>query len=191
MQERHVSYFRKHRGDYLVTGYWIDGWFSNPGRGKILFFTPQRPDRLCSPPSLLSKRYRVLFLRDCNGRGVKLTTHLRVMPRSKEPHQTFSWRGTQLTMHSCNFTYPYVRKHVGMLRGILSHHWSRQTPSWRSTIIRPYILIINYKQQETKPKLSHPNKILIIFGIKIKNITERANIKTNKINLLIFKSPFI
>jgi hypothetical protein len=38
----------------IVTGYRLDGRGSIPGRGKIFFSSPQRPDRLLGPPSLLS-----------------------------------------------------------------------------------------------------------------------------------------
>jgi hypothetical protein len=47
--------------------YGLDGRSSNPGSGVELFSTPQRPDRLWGPPS----------------RGVKLTTHLHLVPRSR------------------------------------------------------------------------------------------------------------
>jgi hypothetical protein len=36
---------------------------------------------LCGPPSRLSNGYRGLFLRGKSGRGVKLTTHIYVVPR--------------------------------------------------------------------------------------------------------------
>jgi hypothetical protein len=39
------------------------------------------PDRLWGPPSLLSDGYQGLFARELSGRGVKLTTHLRLVPR--------------------------------------------------------------------------------------------------------------
>jgi hypothetical protein len=40
----------------IVTGYGTDG-LGIPGRGKRLFSSPQRPDRLWDPSSLLSKGY--------------------------------------------------------------------------------------------------------------------------------------
>jgi hypothetical protein len=45
----------------IATGYGLDGRGSIPGRGKRLFSTPQRPDRLWGPPSLLPNGYRGLF----------------------------------------------------------------------------------------------------------------------------------
>jgi hypothetical protein len=65
----------------IETDYGLDFWGSIPGRGKIFFFTPQRPDRLWGPPSLLSNGYRGIFPRGLCGRSVKLTTHLHLVPR--------------------------------------------------------------------------------------------------------------
>jgi hypothetical protein len=47
----------------IVTGYGIDNGCSIPGRGKWFFSSPQRPDRLWDPPSLLSNGYRGFFSR--------------------------------------------------------------------------------------------------------------------------------
>jgi hypothetical protein len=41
----------------IAMGYWLDGRGLIIGRGKRFFSTPQRPDRLWSPPSLLSNGY--------------------------------------------------------------------------------------------------------------------------------------
>jgi hypothetical protein len=57
------------------------------------------PDRLWGPPSLLSNGYLGIFLRDLGGRGVKLTTHLHLVPKLRirgaipPLHHTSSWRG--------------------------------------------------------------------------------------------------
>jgi hypothetical protein len=40
-----------------ATAYELDGRGSIPGRGKRFFCTPQRPDRLWGPPSLISNVY--------------------------------------------------------------------------------------------------------------------------------------
>jgi hypothetical protein len=59
------------------------GRISSPGM-IIIFSSPYRPDRLWGPPILLSNGYRVLFPRALSGRGVKLTTHLQLVPRSRK-----------------------------------------------------------------------------------------------------------
>jgi hypothetical protein len=57
----------------------LDGRGSIPGMAG--FFSSQRPARLWCPPSLHSSGYRGLFRQGLNGWGVKLTTHLQLMPR--------------------------------------------------------------------------------------------------------------
>jgi hypothetical protein len=68
-------------GAGIATGWMIGG--SNPGRGWEFFSSPPCPERLWSPPILLSKGYQGLFRWGWNGRGVKLTTHLQLVPRSR------------------------------------------------------------------------------------------------------------
>jgi hypothetical protein len=48
-----------------------------PGESRI-FSSPRRPDLLWGPPNLLFNAYR-----GQGGWGVKLTTHLQLMPKSK------------------------------------------------------------------------------------------------------------
>jgi hypothetical protein len=55
-------------------GYELDGLGSIPGNAKC-FFSPQLPD--------LSNGYRGLFPCGEGGKGVKLTTHLQLVPRSR------------------------------------------------------------------------------------------------------------
>jgi hypothetical protein len=84
----------------IATGYGLD----DPGFGVLvpvasrISSSPRRPDRLWGPPSILCGGYRTLFLREQSGRGVKLTTHLQLGPKSGKcgsiyplPH-TPSWR---------------------------------------------------------------------------------------------------
>jgi hypothetical protein len=65
--------------------------------GSRIFPSPRRPDRLCPAPSLLSNGYWRNFPSGQSSLGVKLTTKLQLVPRSRSgslhplPH-TPSWR---------------------------------------------------------------------------------------------------
>jgi len=73
-----------------------------PGRNYEFFSSPRRPDRLWGPPILLSSGLQGLFLRGANGRGVKLTTHLHLVPRLR---MRGAWLGTgQLCLYLYFFT---------------------------------------------------------------------------------------
>jgi hypothetical protein len=56
----------------------------------------------------------------CNGRGVKLTTHLQLVPRSRKrgsihpPPHASSWHSAQLVKHRNNFTF-YLRVITGKI----------------------------------------------------------------------------
>jgi hypothetical protein len=72
------------RHDYsagLRAGWWEGG--SSPGRGSEFFSSPPRPELLWGPPSL-SNEYNGPFPSELSGRGVKLTTHLHLVQRSKD-----------------------------------------------------------------------------------------------------------
>jgi hypothetical protein len=66
----------------IGTAYGLDGWGSISGRGKRFFSTPQHTDRLWGPPKLLSNGYLGRFPQRWSGLGMKLTTHLHLVPRS-------------------------------------------------------------------------------------------------------------
>jgi hypothetical protein len=66
---------------YLVTYYRLDVPGTTPGRDKI--FLSSVASRLWGPPSLLSNGYQGLFPRGLKDQGVRLSTHLRLMPRSR------------------------------------------------------------------------------------------------------------
>jgi hypothetical protein len=59
------------------------GWTARVRFPARFIFSPQRPLRLWGPPSLLSNGYRGLFLRGQSSRGLNLTTHLHLVPRSR------------------------------------------------------------------------------------------------------------
>jgi len=62
------------------------GWMirgSRLGTGWEFFSSLSRPDRFWGPSSPLSNGYRDFFPWGQSGQGVKLTTHLHLMPRSK------------------------------------------------------------------------------------------------------------
>jgi hypothetical protein len=68
----------------IVSGYGLDDRGSFPGRGKGFFLCTLRPDRLWDPPGLLFNGYRGPFPGVKCGRGVMLTTHPHLVPRSRK-----------------------------------------------------------------------------------------------------------
>jgi hypothetical protein len=69
----------------IVTGYGLydRGVGVRVPVGSWTFSSPQRPDRFCGSPSLLSGGHRGLFPRGKSDRGVKLTIHLHPVPKSR------------------------------------------------------------------------------------------------------------
>jgi hypothetical protein len=66
----------------IVTGYRLDGLGLNPGRGKIfLFSTVSKLALGLIQPSIQWELGH--FLQGLSGQGVKLTTHLHLVPRSR------------------------------------------------------------------------------------------------------------
>jgi hypothetical protein len=88
-------------GNCIATDYGLDGrgvGVQIPVGARI-FSCRLRPDRFWGPPSILSDGYRKLFPQGQIGRGVKLTTHLQLVLRSRIRGSirpllhTSSWRG--------------------------------------------------------------------------------------------------
>jgi hypothetical protein len=96
-----------------------DGRGSIPGRDKRFFSTLQRPDRLWGPPSLVSYGYRRLLPRGYSSRGVKRTTHLHQMPRSRmmELYLTppYVFMAQCLIKHRDNSTFLFLRPTMKIL----------------------------------------------------------------------------
>jgi hypothetical protein len=65
--------------DYVLNG---RGYI--PGRGNGLFSSPQCPDRLWGPSSHPPNGFQELFPRGWSSRGMKLTTPLHQVPRSRK-----------------------------------------------------------------------------------------------------------
>jgi hypothetical protein len=65
----------------IAMSYKLDSQVLIPGRGKRFFCTPEHPDQLWGPHSLLYNEYQQLFPQGYSGRGMKLTTHLHLVVR--------------------------------------------------------------------------------------------------------------
>jgi len=78
---------------------------------KIFFSFPERPDWLRDPPSLLFSGYRDFFPRGSSGRGVKLSIHLKLVPKLRicgaiallSLHSFMAQTGTSLPLSSQSF----------------------------------------------------------------------------------------
>jgi hypothetical protein len=70
------EYLSRYSDGLLVTRLGLDS-----RQRQTFFSTPQRPDRLRGPASLLSNESRRIFPRDYSDWGVKLTTRLHLVPR--------------------------------------------------------------------------------------------------------------
>jgi hypothetical protein len=69
--------------DSTANGYGLDDLGSISGGDCEFFSSTPCADRLWGPPCLLSNGYWGLFPRGYSGRGMKLTTHLHLVPGSK------------------------------------------------------------------------------------------------------------
>jgi hypothetical protein len=106
---RHLNSWgsRDNAVDKLATAWTVEGLEFE----YRFFFSPRCPGRFWGPSSLLTNGYPGLFPRGLSVRGVKLTTCLQLVPRSRIlgsihplPH-TSSWHNAYLVKHSDNFAY--------------------------------------------------------------------------------------
>jgi hypothetical protein len=69
----------------MATDYGLDGqgFGVRVPVGARIFASPCPPDFLYGPPNLLSNGYMGFFLQGCSSKGVKLNTHLQLVPRSR------------------------------------------------------------------------------------------------------------
>jgi hypothetical protein len=76
---------RSYKAVGIATGYGMNsqGVGVRVPVGAGFFSSPYLPDRLWGPPNFLASGYRGLFLREKSIRGVKLTIHLHLVPRSR------------------------------------------------------------------------------------------------------------
>ena len=104
--------------DY-VTSWTIRGL--NPGRSKISFLSPKRPDLLWDPPSLHS--WYLCYLLGYSGRHVTLTTHLHLVPRLR---MSGAIPLHPLRLHGKNYLSHDVEVVVAMTCDTQQHHDIRQ-----------------------------------------------------------------
>jgi hypothetical protein len=81
----------------IVSDYRLDDRGSISDRGRVFFFYPPSPGRIWGPSRLLSNGYRGPFPRWIKrGRGVMLTTHPHLVPRSRMSRSYTSSHPTRL-----------------------------------------------------------------------------------------------
>jgi hypothetical protein len=91
------------------------------GRSWTFFSLSPCPDRIWGPPSLLFRRYRGVFPWDQNGRGVKLTTYLHLVPSSRMrgailPLLQYVFMAWCLIKHRDNFNLPNLIRMYHLLQ---------------------------------------------------------------------------
>jgi hypothetical protein len=96
----------------------MDDRGSIPGRDRDFFSSLQRPDCFWDLPSLLPKGYHDLFPWGQSGRGMKLTTHLHLVPKSRMrgailsfPQYAFMTWCSVKKKHRDNFTFAFTFKY--------------------------------------------------------------------------------
>jgi hypothetical protein len=108
----------------IATSYWQNdrGVGFRVPVGSRIFTSSCRSDRLWGPPSLLSSGYGGLFPQGKSGRGLKLTTHLQRVQRSRKRrsvhplHYTTSWPSAYLVKYRDFFTLDSLNNELSLLR---------------------------------------------------------------------------
>jgi hypothetical protein len=106
----------------ITTGYGLEdrGVGVRVPVGSRIFSSPRSPDLLCGPPNLLFNGYRGLFPWGLSGRGVKLTTHLKLVPESRKVHllvyihSPIRFHGVVLNYLSIGKTLPFYIYYKGL-----------------------------------------------------------------------------
>jgi hypothetical protein len=152
---------------------WATGWMiggSSPGRGWEFFYSLPRPERLWSPPSLLSNGHQELLPWD-KGTGVKLTTILVLRSRMHGaipplPQYAFmAW----CSFKNNNFTftfYLYLRGHRRLL--VTVFHYG----------LHAYMCKSNTQQVQIEPKIestpSHPISLKCILILTSRTVIAQS-----------------
>jgi hypothetical protein len=115
----------------IATGYRLDCRGSFPGRGKIFLFSTSSRSALgpTQPPIQLEPE---LFAREQSGQGLKLTTHLHLVPRSRTVNPDLHF---PICLHGIVFNWLSTRKSLPHVISLKS-----QTKVYTHTIINLYIL---------------------------------------------------
>jgi hypothetical protein len=114
----------------IVSGYGLDDRaiaVRSPAEVKGFFLQPLCPDRLWDQPSLLYNGYRGSFPRELKrGRGVKLTTHPHLVPRSRMSRSYTSSPPPSVPVACCATGLLYCRLYTNLslsLFGIKFTYW--------------------------------------------------------------------
>jgi hypothetical protein len=124
----------RHNSVAIAVGYGLDGRGSISDRGKRFLSSPQRPDRLWDPPSLLSNcslggKAPGIWSYHSPSSSVEVKNGAAILPL---PDMS-SWRDAWLIKHRDNFTLPLHLREM-----FLQRHYFRTFSSNLSPLDQPY-----------------------------------------------------